>query len=261
MFSGDTECFNGKVWKRLEDYKPSDKVLAYNKKGNTLLVKTFIRKSTINNSTNGSYKFYENLSEKLPFVLSEDAFLVCKNGSGIERVRVTDMLKNGLGSSKVVSSCNFNKNATKSKNEVMLVNNFLNCYRNGVLFDCELVEGVRNPLGEVVFTDYIFRLHEDNKRKLLSTLGLMGTDFCFKTSSKVNAERLSCLYNMLNANSSACVLEVIPDELYKVVPAEIGNEALSNGYNVVLSNVKYSIVVNSGMVIVRRKGVIFAVGM
>lgn len=261
MFSGDTECFNGKVWKRLEDYKPSDRVLTYNEDGTASLERpTCFAKSSMESITNSGYDFYDNISDRLPFRLSGDAFLVCRgSNSGIEKVRVSDVVQgnNILKDKRVITSCIVEDSLYSSK----VMKNVLIGYKNNTLFDCKFIERERGEFDDVVFTDYILGASLNSRLKVLKLVNLVGVDFCYRTASKKNAERLACLYNMSHVDSSACVSEVISDKMYEVVPVEVRSKDISNGYNLVLSNFKYSFNVSTGMVVVRRNGIIFVVGM
>lgn len=264
MFSGDTEYFNGTKWVRFKNFRGFDKVLMFNETGTASLVKPLGFSKSVSNG--GKYTFYENSSDAVPFKLTSDGSIICKDNGycKYKRVNIVDLPKsdNEMLLSCFVAGASYQLDTKKKKNK-LLIDDVISCYLDDSYSESPFLERCKDIEGMVIFSDNVLRLPLEFRRTILGEFGLTSSDFCYKTMSKVDAYKMASLYNMSIDNGvSACVIHVdfglYPNGIYMVVPSKaVGG---CDSLNTVYEESKYDVKVKSGMVVVIRKGVIFVVG-
>lgn len=266
--SGDTEFFNGKEWKRIDEYKAGDMVLQYNEDGTAELVKPI---DYINYESNDP--FYEYKSSYLPTCLTGNHDVVYRDYNGkLSKMKFEEYMNIGDVSDYTIPTsfvlCDNDFTISLKESELLrligaVIGNINSVKSEYLKLDKE---------GNVVFTDEILKLSIENRETILKTLGIYeieDIDLVELKSFKIYSKELLVILQQLCSVTYKNRIEFcecydgdrsyfIQDGLFEVSYCLDEKEESVNIIDGISR--KYCFVVPSHMLVLRRKGVIFVTG-
>ena len=192
--SGDTEFFNGKEWKRIDQYVDGDMVLQYNDDGTAELVKPieYIHYES-------DEPFYEYISDTLPTCLTGNHDVVYRDEESgkLKKVKFEKLLKDKeffgknleIPISCLIKDSKYSVNLDDKTCEVIC---FL--YRKNIISSNFETPYLKNNGSVVEFTDEVFKLDIDTRVRLLKLLRGMFEDSLAKSEN--DAKLITNLHNI-----------------------------------------------------------------
>lgn len=253
--SGDTEFFNGREWKRIDEYVEGERVLQYNEDGTASVVKPI---EYINYED--SKPFYSHDSEELSSTLTgnHDVVYQEKGTLGLKKVKFETLLQDLDNYAKYIVpiSCEMLDKGMEvhamGKRDMSYA---VLCYKDNVRYDNGLLDYEGD---DVVFSDKVFTLPLANRRFLLRRLGFFSQGIIVDGRTHKNSERLVTLYNLsISKNENPAVLG--KDGTIHIKDSVDVHYNWSN-IKVTFDSHKYCFVVPSHMLVLRKNGKIFITG-
>lgn len=262
--SGDTEFFNGKEWKRIDEYVEGDKVLQYNEDGTAELVSPieYIHYKS-------DEPFYDMGDKAIPSCLTGSHDVVYVKDGKCMKIKFSELLelsKNEPWSEtdyKVPLSCSVKDSEYSRKISEEYIAKLAFAIANNKMFECEFLHVVN---GTVSFTDMIYTLCAENRECLLNCLfpnNVVGSeDEVFSTDCKDLAIKVSTLWNMSGYKEDSTRLLNDNGTYSLSLFGQTFWYDFDRGHNVDIANLsdKYCFVVPSHMLVLRRHNGIFITG-
>lgn len=281
--SGDTEYFNGKEWKRIDEYREGDKVLQYNEDGTGDLVEPI---KYIHYQSDEPFYTYnpEDIGCSISYLtekMTGSHNVVCydyksKNAGNRDLIKVplSELFESGIetgGNISAPAGCRYN--GSVHEDYTMLLDIFYSVISNK--YTENIYTDIRN--GNVCLSDRCFLLDLESRRLLLSFFGItqelldLEKDTMRVCCGGCFAPVISCTFLSDDAIKSINgVLQLTlngyyldrdsSDNLSCMLFDDMDIFTEKDCYNVSYEKDKYCFTVPSGMLILRREGVIFITG-
>ena len=253
--SGDTEFFNGREWKRIDEYVEGERVLQYNEDGTASVVKPI----EYINYEDGK-PFYSHDSEELSSTLTgnHDVVYQEKGTLGLKKVKFETLLQDLDNYDKYIVpiSCEMIDKGMEvhamGKRDMSYA---VLCYKDNVRYDNGLLDYEGD---DVVFSDKVFTLPLANRRFLLRRLGFFSQGIIVDGRTHKNSERLVTLYNLSISKTENPAVLGKDGTIYIKDSADVHYDW--SNIKVIFDNHKYCFVVPSHMLVLRKNGKIFITG-
>lgn len=281
--SGDTEYFNGKEWRRIDEYREGDKVLQYNEDGTGDLVEPI---KYIHYQSDEPFYTYnpEDIGCSISYLtekMTGSHNVVCydyksKNVGNRDLIKVplSELFESGIetgGNISAPAGCRYN--GSVHEDYTMLLDIFYSVISNK--YTENIYTDIRN--GNVCLSDRCFLLDLESRRLLLSFFGItqelldLEKDTMRVCCGGCFAPVISCTFLSDDAIKSINgVLQLTlngyyldrdsSDNLSCMLFDDMDIFTEKDCYNVSYEKDKYCFTVPSGMLILRREGVIFITG-
>lgn len=275
--SGDTEYFNGKEWRRIDEYREGDKVLQYNEDGTGDLVEPikYIHYQSdepfyvYNKDGCGYHVSYP--SDKITGSHNVVFYDYSKDEVNLTKLSLSDIFKREHSMEYGPVGCVYE--GFVSEEDVVMLNAFYSVISNKYL-ENKYTE-LRN--GSVCLSDKCFLLDLKSRKVLLSFFGItedllsledsdMLSGFwvdCFPVVSCafLSKDALKSLNNVLSVTYKGYTLDRVSDDEHTCMLRE--NRAmytLEENFIVSYEKDKYCFTVPSGMLVLRRDDIVFITG-
>lgn len=239
-FSGDHEYFNGIRWKPIREYCCTDKVLQFNKDGSAELVEP-LYKEIVSESP-----LYEAYGSFIPSCLDANHRVVWWNSEDkcYSEIEYKDVVESISFTGSIPKTCLMKGNLSLSSNEIC---DLADLFKSSPVISTELFKAdIKSRLAFIntVFVDKDFWVTEyTQQRDFLTDLAIFSGCIANKFNGKVK-----CGVH-LNRNAKSAVYYAKYFGMHE-----------QTHFREIVGQKKYSMLVPSGMIVVRRNGSVFVTG-